>query len=112
MNSNDPVQPCVCMHISFEYAIVWHGLLAVQATSCLTLVMLNKLRCHTNLLFSANQITGSRLLMQIYINTNSADSSEVTDLDLHCLQRQGISRFSRIRVKLKRCFSRKKVLNV
>ena len=26
-------------------------------------------------------------------------SSEPTDLDLHCLQRQGISRFSRTRVK-------------
>ena len=35
---------------------------------------------------------------------NSADpdqlaSSEATDLDLHCLQRQGISGFSRTRVK-------------
>ena len=41
-----------------------------------------------------------------YLMTNSVDpdqlaSSEanLTDLDLHCLQRQGISRFSRTRVK-------------
>ena len=33
----------------------------------LTLVMLNKLRCHTYFQFSANQITWSRLLIQIHI---------------------------------------------
>ena len=27
-----------------------------------------------------------------------------TDLDLHCLQKQGISGFSRTRVKISRCF--------
>ena len=33
--------------------------------------------------------------------TNSADPDQKpTDLDLHCLQRQGISRFSRTRVKI------------
>ena len=37
--------------------------------------------------------------------TNSADpdqsaSKKPTDLDLHCLQKQGISMFSRIRVKI------------
>ena len=33
---------------------------------------------------------------------NSADPDQLasTDLDLHCLQRQGISRFSRTRVKV------------
>ena len=33
----------------------------------LTLAMLNKLRCHAHFLFSANQITSSRLLLQIHI---------------------------------------------
>ena len=33
----------------------------------LTLVMLNKLRCHAHFQFSANQITWSRLLIQIHI---------------------------------------------
>ena len=35
----------------------------------LTLVLLNKLRCHAHFLFSANQITWSRLLIQIQILT-------------------------------------------
>ena len=38
----------------------------------------------------------------IYIMSNSADPDQLassTDLDLHCLQRQGISGFSRTRVK-------------
>ena len=39
-----------------------------------------------------------------YLMANSADPdqlacSEATDLDLHCLQRQGTSEFSRTRVK-------------
>ena len=33
----------------------------------LTLVMLNKLRCHAHLSYSTNQITPSRLLIQIHI---------------------------------------------
>ena len=33
----------------------------------LTLVMLNKLRCHAHFQFSANQITWSRMLIKIYI---------------------------------------------
>ena len=33
----------------------------------LTLVVLNKFRCHAYFQFSANQITGSRLLIQIHI---------------------------------------------
>ena len=42
---------------------------------------------------------------------NSADpdqlaSSEATDLDLHCLQMQGISGFSRLRVKSRLFFRR------
>ena len=42
----------------------------------LTLVLLNKLRCHIHIL------------------------QKPTDLDLHCLQRQSISGFSRTRVKI------------
>ena len=33
--------------------------------------------------------------------TNSVDSEKPTGLNLHCLQRQGISEFSRTRVKYK-----------
>ena len=52
-----------------------------------------------------DQITWSRMLIQIHILiTNNADPDhwllqEPTDLDLNCLQRQGISQFSRTRVK-------------
>ena len=34
--------------------------------------------------------------------TNSIDPDQLSDLDLHCLQRQGISRFSRTRVNKKK----------
>ena len=47
----------------------------------LTLVVLNKLRCHAHFTFSANQFTGSRLLIQIQVLNG-------TDLNLHCFQRQ------------------------
>ena len=40
----------------------------------LTLIMLNKLRCHAHSLLSANQMVWSRFLTHIYIlNGNSAD---------------------------------------
>ena len=57
----------------------------------LTLAMLNKLRCHTLV-----PIIGQSdyLYKFTYLMTNSADP----DLDVNCLQRQGISRFSRTRV--------------
>ena len=74
-----------------EFWFVWNKNLV---WSCdLTLVMLNKLRCHNvqpiRLLDSScwNKFT--------YRMANSADP----DLDLHCLQRWGLSRFSRTRVK-------------
>ena len=38
---------------------------------------------------------------------NSADLQKPTDLDLHCLQRQGISRLSRTRVKYSMCLKQK-----
>ena len=41
----------------------------------LTLVLLNKLRCHTYFQFSANQITWSSLLMQIHILNDKQCSS-------------------------------------
>ena len=71
--------------------------------SYLTLVMLNKLRCHTHFLLSANQIIWSRLLIQIHtLNDRQCRSRSVvlqkpTDLDLHCMQRQDMSKFSRTR---------------
>ena len=47
------------------------GLYNIILCSCLlmmlTLAMLNKLRCHAHFSFSANQITWSRLLIQIHI---------------------------------------------
>ena len=61
-------------------------------TCNLTLVLLNKLRCHTLFKFSANQITWSRLLIQIHIlngkqcRSRSVGFFKPTDLDLHCLQ--------------------------
>ena len=71
----------------------------------LTLAMLNKLKCHTQFLFSANQITFFffRLLdpgsWYTYLMTNSDDLDQLAlqtvYLDLHCLRRQGISMFSR-----------------
>ena len=60
-------------------------------------------RCHTHFQFSANQTSWSRFLIQIHIlNAKQCRSRSIhkpSDLDLHCLQRQGISGFSRTRVK-------------
>ena len=57
----------------------------------LTLVMLNKLRCHTHFYFSANQITNLDCCYKfMYLMANSTDPDQLaSDLDLHCLQRQG-----------------------
>ena len=46
-------------------------------------------------------------VVDIYLMANSADpdqlaSKKPTDLDLHCLERQSISGFSRIRIKKKK----------
>ena len=45
----------------------WPVLCTFFQQQILTLVMLNKLRCHAHFWFSANQITWSRLLIQIHI---------------------------------------------
>ena len=68
----------------------------------LTLVLLNKLRCHTHFQFSANQIIDPDCCYKFtYLMANSADPNQLaSDLDLHCFQRQGIFGISRIRVKL------------
>ena len=78
----------------------------IEPCNILTLVLLNKLRSHAHFWFSANQITWFWILIQIHIlNDKQCRSRSVgffrspTDLDLHCLQRQGISGFSRTRVK-------------
>ena len=71
----------------------------------LTLVMLNKLKCLAHFQFSASQIIWSRLLILIHkVNGKQCRSRSVgffrsQHLDLHCLQRQEISGFSRTRVK-------------
>ena len=72
----------------------------------LTLVMLNRLRCHTQFKFSANPITLSRLMIQSHIINDSADDAAADlkkpiDLDLHYFQMQGMSGLSRTRVKRK-----------
>ena len=71
----------------------------------LTLVLLNKLWCHAHFWFSANQITWFWILILIHIQWQTVQIQiswllqKPTDLDLHCLQRRGISGFSRTRVK-------------
>ena len=79
----------------------------------LTIAMLNKLECHAHFLFSANQIPCPLFIfsqsdylivvvLQIHIlnakKSVNPDHLDSTYLDLHCLQRQSISRFSRSRV--------------
>ena len=45
--------------------------------------------------------------------TNSADPDQLaTDLDLHCLQRQGITGFSRTRVKELKCINIKDIYDI
>ena len=72
----------------------------------LTLVLLNKLRCHTLFKFSANQITCSDCWYKFNTEWQTVQIQiswllkKPTDLDLHCLQRQVISGFSRTRVNL------------
>ena len=50
------------MCLTRRYAVIEAGIL--------TIVILNKLRCHTHFWFSANQITWSKLLIQIHILNN------------------------------------------
>ena len=59
--------------------------------------MLNELICQTHFEFSANQILDPGCLYKFtYLMPNSVDPDQLpTDLDLHCLQMQGISGFSR-----------------
>ena len=76
----------------------------------LTLVMLNKLRCHANMPRPLLIYSQSDFFIQV-VDINSQTEwwtvliqirwllQKPTDLDLHCLQRQGISRFRRTRVK-------------
>ena len=69
----------------------------------LTLVLLNKLRCHAYFNFLPIRLLNPNCCYKFtYLMTNSADpdqlASKPTDLDLHCLQRQSISGFSRTRV--------------
>ena len=62
----------------------------------LFLIMLNKLKCHAYFPLSAIQFACCRLLTNTNLILNgSADSNQLasqkpTDLELHCLQRQGV----------------------
>ena len=71
---------------------------------CLILVLLNKLRCHTHFYFQQIRLLDPHCCSKFtYLMAKSADpdqlASKPTDLDLHCLPRQGLSRLSRTRVK-------------
>ena len=70
--------------------------------------MLNKLRCHAHFQFSANQITWSRLLIQIHILYDKQCRSRSVGFfgcqliwiyTATLFPKQGISRFNRTRVK-------------
>ena len=107
-----------CLHWAnsfFQYGVFIIHLFHIEQHKnwqlSLSLVMLNKLRCHTHFKFSASHITWSRIVdtnSHAYIMTNSADPDQLaswlfqkpTDLDLLCLHRQGISGFSRIMVNI------------
>ena len=67
-----------------------------SVSSQINLLMLNKLRYQAHFLFSANQLLDPGYWYKFkYWMTNSTDPDQKpTDLDLHCLQRQGISGFS------------------
>ena len=73
------------------------GSTQVAFASFLTLAMLNKLRCHTHFYFPANQITWSGFLIEIHTFNETVQIQiswllqKPTDLDLHCLQSQGMS---------------------
>ena len=77
-------------------------ILKINETYKLTLVMLNKLRCYAHFSFSTNQFTWLGLMQIQILNGKQCRSRSVgfwrTYLDLHCLQRQGISGLSRTRV--------------
>ena len=71
----------------------------------LTLVLLNKLRCPTISNFHPIRLLDQNCRYKFtYLKANRADpdqlASKPTDLDLHFLQRQDISGFSRAKVKL------------
>ena len=90
---------------SFKNPFMHYKVQSLTQTSqaiVLRLALLNKLRCYSHFQFLANEITLSRLLIQIHIlNENSADPDQkATGVDLHCLQRQGISWFGKTGVKV------------
>ena len=76
----------------------------------LTLVMPNKLRYNAHFSFSADLLDTICWYKFKYWMTNSADPAQKpTDLELYCLQRQGISGFSRLMVTIPRNYTFKKM---
>ena len=76
---------------------------SVKVSEYFTLVMLHKLKKpHPLPIFSqSDYFLQSCCYKFTYLRTNSADPNQkLTDLDLHCLQRQGIFGYSRTRVKI------------
>ena len=75
--------------------------LLASASTMIILVLLNKLRYHPTSNFQPIRLLDLDYCYKFtYLMANSADPDQLpTDLDLHCLQRQGISGFSRTRVK-------------
>ena len=69
---NCAVVSCKCLVLISSTLVPWYGYFLwvwpfLGNYSTFTLVLLNKLRCHSLFKFSANQITWSRLLIQIHI---------------------------------------------
>ena len=82
----------------------------------LTLVMLNKLRCHAHFKFPANQITWSMFLIEIHIlMTNSADPDQLASSEANWSGSTLFAKtvhvlFSKRRVKLSNKPKRRKIL--
>ena len=67
----------------------WQGLMQMtsRVAALLTLVMLNQLRCRAYLQFSANQITWSRLLIQIHVQNDKQWRSQIIWIYTVCKDR-------------------------
>ena len=67
----------------------------------LTLVLLNKLRCHAHFKFQPVSLLDLDCCYKFtYLMANNADPDQLADLDLHCLQRLVLYWFIRTRVKM------------
>ena len=90
---------CWKMHLTWSCEYSWYtsGKHAYIILTCLTLVMLNKLRCHAHFYFLANQIIWSGFLIEIHIFNNKQCRSRSTGSTLFA--KTGHVVFSKRRVK-------------